>query len=64
MTLNLNYKTLKFHEQVKCRNLSLGLTTKAKGLKGVGQEECEKENSHSQVNSPFGSSSPGGLSNL
>jgi hypothetical protein len=26
----------------KCRNLSLGLATKAKACKGVGQEECER----------------------
>jgi hypothetical protein len=44
--------------------LALGLQPRQKGLKGVGQEECENENSHSQVSSPFGSWSPGGLPNL
>jgi hypothetical protein len=61
-----------------CRNLSLGLATKARACKGEGQEgnlgvtshapgsvgECENEHSHSQVNSHFGSWSPDGLSNL
>jgi hypothetical protein len=33
--------------------LALGLQLRQKGLKGVGQEECENEDSHSQVSSPF-----------
>jgi hypothetical protein len=41
--------------------LALGSQPWQKGLKGVGQEECEKEDSHSQVSSPFGSWSLGGL---
>jgi hypothetical protein len=36
-----------------CCNPSLELATKAKGSQGAGQEECEKEDSHSQMNSPF-----------
>jgi hypothetical protein len=44
--------------------LALGLRPRQKGLKGAGQEECEKEDSHSQVNSFFGSWSPDGLPNL
>jgi len=41
--------------------LALGSRPKQKGLKGVGQEECENEDSHSQVSSPFGSWSFDGL---
>ncbi len=44
--------------------LALGLRPKQKGLKGPGQEKCENEDSHSQVNSPFGSWSPSGLLNI
>jgi len=44
--------------------LALGSRPRQKSLKGAGQEECEKEDSHSQVNSPFGNWSPGGLPNL
>jgi len=44
--------------------LALGSQPRQKGLKGAGQEECEKENSHSQVSSPFGSWSPSGLPNF
>jgi len=44
--------------------LALGLRPRQKGSKGAGQEKCENEDSHSQVNSPFGSWSPSGLSNL
>jgi hypothetical protein len=32
-----------------CRDPSFGLATKAKACKGACQEECEDENSHSQV---------------
>ncbi len=56
---------------VLCRNPSLGLVTKARAYKGVGQEgspgvwesvgECGNEHSHSQVSSHFGSWSPGGF---
>jgi len=35
--------------------LALGSQPRQKGLKGAGQEECENEDSHSQVSSPFGS---------
>jgi len=45
-------------------SLALGSRLRKKGLKGVGQEECEKEDSHPQVSFPFGSWSPSGLSNL
>jgi hypothetical protein len=54
----------------KCRNLSLGLATKARVCKRSGQErdagmwESENEHSHSQVNSHVGSWSPEGLPNL
>jgi hypothetical protein len=51
----------------KCRNPSFGLPTKANVCKGAGQEgvrECENEDSHSQVNSHFGSWSLGGLPNF
>jgi len=34
--------------------LALGLRPRQKGLKGAGQEECENEDSHSQVSSPLG----------
>jgi len=34
--------------------LALGLRPRQKGLKGAGQEECEKEDSHSQMSFPFG----------
>jgi hypothetical protein len=44
--------------------LPLGSRPRQKGLKGVGREGCENEDSHSQVNSPFKSWSPDGLSNL
>jgi hypothetical protein len=49
--------------------LTLGSRPRQKSLKGAGQEECENEDSHSQVSSPFGSWSPGswspgGLPNL
>jgi hypothetical protein len=44
--------------------LALGSRPRQKSLKGIGQEECENEDSHSQVSSPFGSWSPGGLPNL
>jgi len=33
--------------------LALGSRPRKKGLKGAGQEECEKEDSHSQVSFPF-----------
>ncbi len=33
--------------------LALGLRPRQKGLKGTGQEECENEDSHSQVNFLF-----------
>ncbi len=56
---------------VTCRNRSLGLTTKARACKGVGQEgslgvwESVKMNTHTpQMNSYFGSWSLGGFSNL
>ncbi len=59
-------------------NPSLGLVTKARAYKGVGQEgspgvtshalgsvgKCENEPSHSQVSSHFGSWSPDGLPNF
>jgi len=35
--------------------LNLGSRPRQKSLKGAGQEECENEDSHSQVSSPFGS---------
>jgi len=44
--------------------LTLGLWPRQKGLKGAGQEECENEDSHSQMSFPFGSWSPGGLPNF
>jgi len=44
--------------------LALGSQLRQKGLKGAGQEECENENSHSQVSSPFASWSPCGFLNL
>jgi hypothetical protein len=44
--------------------LALGSRSRQKGLKGAGQEECENEDSHSQVSSPFGSWSLGGLLNF
>jgi len=44
--------------------LALGLRPRQKDLKGVGQEGCENEDSHSQMNSPFRSWSLSGLSNL
>jgi hypothetical protein len=44
--------------------LALGSRARQKGLKGMGQEGCENEDSHSQVNFPFRSWSPSGLSNL
>jgi len=44
--------------------LMLGSWSRQKGLKGTGQEECEKEDSHSQVSSPFESWSLDGLPNL
>jgi len=44
--------------------LALGSQPRQKGLKGAGQEECENEDSHSQMSSPFGSWSFGGLPNL
>jgi hypothetical protein len=44
--------------------LALGSRPRQMGLKGAGQKECENENSHSQVSSPFGSWSPSGLPNL
>jgi len=44
--------------------LALGLRPRQKGLKGASQGECENEDSHSQMSSPFGSWSPGGLPNL
>jgi hypothetical protein len=47
-----------------CRDLSLGLATKAKACKGASQEECEDEDSHSQMSSHFGSSRPSGLPNF
>jgi len=43
---------------------ALGSRPRQKGLKGTGQEQCENEDSHSQVSSPFGSWSLGGLPNL
>jgi hypothetical protein len=49
---------------IRVATLAFGLRPRQKGLKGVGQEECENEDSHSQVSSPFGSWNPGGLSNL
>jgi hypothetical protein len=52
------------HSCLDVATLALGLWPRQKGLKGVGQEECENEDSHSQVNSPFGSWSSGGLPNL
>ncbi len=33
--------------------LALGSRPRQKGRKGVGQKECEKEDSHFQVSSPF-----------
>jgi hypothetical protein len=51
-----------------CHNVSLGLATKARVGKGCrprgSMRKCENEHSHSQVSSPCGSWSPGGLSNL
>ncbi len=44
--------------------LALGSRPRQKGLKGAGQEECENEDSHSQMSFPFRSWSPGGLLNL
>ncbi len=44
--------------------LALGSRPRQKGFKGAGQEVCENEDSHSQVSSPFGSWSLGGLPNL
>jgi hypothetical protein len=44
--------------------LDLGSQPKQKGLKGAGQEECEKEDSHSQVSSPFEGWNPDGVPNL
>jgi len=44
--------------------LALGLQPRQKSLKGVGQEECENEYSHSQVSSPFESWNLDGLLNL
>jgi hypothetical protein len=54
----------KKHVKLSIASLALGLRPRQKGLKGTGQEECEKEDSHSQVSSPFGSWSPSGLPNL
>jgi len=68
-----------FGNGLHCRNPSLGLATKVKGLQGCGPRqspwvafsclwECKrmwgKEPSHSQVNSHVGSWSPGGLPNV
>jgi hypothetical protein len=66
-------------QESNCRNPSLGLATKARACKGVGQErklnshiscsqECKRvwgnEHSHSQANSHFGSWNFGGFSNF
>jgi hypothetical protein len=44
--------------------LALGSQPRQKSLKGAGQEECENEDSRSQVSSPFESWNPSGLPNL
>jgi hypothetical protein len=45
----------KCYIKISIATLALGSQLRKKGLKGAGQEECEKEDSHSQVSSPFGS---------
>jgi len=44
--------------------LALGSWPRQKGLKSAGQEECEKEDTLSQVSSFFGNWNPSGLLNL
>jgi len=44
--------------------LALGSRPRKKGLKGAGQEECENEDSHFQVSSPFRGLSSCGLLNF
>jgi len=51
-------------DKICVTTLALGSRPRQKGLKGVSQKECENEDSHSQVSSPFGSWSFGGLPNL